>query len=87
MFLKPRNTVSKTMISQITSSILCIVCPVLVSILSIDKITRVIQVIPKGIILNKHNIDNQTLTYHFEFIFKGDQYINNSTYANLALKY
>ncbi len=30
---------------------------------------------PKGIILNKHNIDNQAVTYHFNFIFNGDEYI------------
>ncbi len=32
---------------------------------------------PKGIILNKHNIDNQAVTYHFSFIFNGDEYITN----------
>ncbi len=32
---------------------------------------------PKGIILNKHNIYNQAVTYHFNFIFKGDQYSCN----------
>ncbi len=30
---------------------------------------------PKGIILNKHNIDNQAVTHYFNFIFKGYQYI------------
>ncbi len=30
---------------------------------------------PKGIILNKHNIDNQAVTYHFNFIFNGNEYI------------
>ncbi len=31
---------------------------------------------PKGIILNKHNIDNQAVTCYFNFIFKGYQYID-----------
>ncbi len=30
----------------------------------------------KGIILNKHNIDNQAVTYHFNFIFNGNEYIH-----------
>ncbi len=29
---------------------------------------------PKGIILNKHSIDNQAVTHYFNFIFKGYQY-------------
>ncbi len=29
----------------------------------------------KGIILNKHNIDNQAVTHYFNFIFKGYEYI------------
>ncbi len=29
---------------------------------------------PKDIILNKHNIDNQVVKYHFNFIFKNAQY-------------
>ena len=32
------------------------------------------RIYPKGIILNKHNIDNQAVKYHFNFISKGDQY-------------
>ncbi len=28
-----------------------------------------------GIILNKHNTDNQAVTYHFNFIFNGNEYI------------
>ncbi len=34
------------------------------------------MIYPKGIILNKHNIDNQAVTNYFNFIFKGYQYIN-----------
>ncbi len=30
---------------------------------------------PLGIILNKHNIDNKAVTYHFNFIFNGNEYI------------
>ncbi len=26
--------------------------------------------------MNKHNIDNQAVTYHFNFIFNGDEYIS-----------
>ncbi len=37
--------------------------------------------IPKGIILNKLNIDNQAVTYHFNFIFKGDQYIIQGSFT------
>ncbi len=36
---------------------------------------KLLEIYPKGIILNKHNIDNQAVTYHFNFIFRGDQYI------------
>ncbi len=32
---------------------------------------------PKGIIFNKHNIDNQAVTYHFNFIFNGNEYSIN----------
>ncbi len=34
----------------------------------------VLVVYPKGIILNKHNIDNHAVTHYFNFIFKGYQY-------------
>ncbi len=29
---------------------------------------------PKGIILNKHNIDNQVVTYYFNFTLNGNEY-------------
>ncbi len=41
----------------------------------VNNSTYLHRIYPKGIILNKHTIDNHTLTYHFDFIFKGDQYI------------
>ncbi len=37
------------------------------------------MIYPKGIILNKLNIDNQAVMYHFNFILKGDQYIIAAT--------
>ncbi len=33
---------------------------------------------PNDIILNKHNVNNQAVKYHFSFIFKCDQYINKN---------
>ncbi len=38
------------------------------------------MIYPKGIILNKHNIDNQVVTHYFNFIFKGYQYSQAVTY-------
>ncbi len=32
------------------------------------------NIYPKGIILNKHNIDNQAVTHYFNFISKGYRY-------------
>ncbi len=33
------------------------------------------EIYPSGIILHKHNTDNQAVTYNFNLILKGDQYI------------
>ncbi len=48
-----------------------------------DKLQKIVNIdlncvdiYPKGIILNKHNIDNQAVTHYFNFIFKGYQYRN-----------
>ncbi len=32
------------------------------------------EIYQKGIILNKHSIDNQAVTHYFNFIFKSYQY-------------
>ncbi len=45
----------------------------LIKISEKDKF-HICVIYPKGIILNKHNIDNQAVTYHFSFIFNGDEY-------------
>ncbi len=42
---------------------------------------------PKGIILNKHNIDNQEVTYHFNFTFNGNEYIISLALSVLAFFY
>ncbi len=38
------------------------------------NIPKVFEVIPKGVILNKHNIDNLAVIYYFKFIFKDNEY-------------
>ncbi len=38
------------------------------------KADRSYLIYPSGIILHKHNTDNQPVTYNFNLIFKGDQY-------------